>query len=591
MASLLPVNLPEPETDAFARAVTGFPAGIAGGMRLLARWSLPVELVGVAAMVTGVVLRLPSLATAGFVLAAAADTAAAQQGVRWTKLVALNGWGVPFRAAARSAILLAVLPNGYLVAVLGVQAALFGCLGVTNWLSLAQPPLPYRAGAATQSADTVAFARAYRRVLGVPWPLFGVEAAVAVALALWPDPGPDWLAGSAGAAIALAYAAFALWSARALRAGRGKVQERLLSALDEGRPTAMVYVSGGIGQSKYLVNQWLGALEALPAAPVLAVREASQLSPLAATGLPIVYAPHSRNVEALVRPTMRIGFFVANGPKNTDLWRDRELRHVFLGHGDSDKATSATPIARVYHEVWVAGRAGIDRYRAAGVDLPNSHFAIVGRPQVAGLAVGPLGHDRPVILYAPTFEGYYEESNYSSLLKMGPGLVRSLLREHPDAAIWFKPHPSTGAQRPEYLRARQEVNDLLRAAGGPHRCVDDTPGTDLMECLNSADLLISDISSVVSDFLYTERPVVVSNPQAKTAEEFRRLFPSQAAAYLLEADLANLTAVLGDALGADSLADARRELKRYVLGDLPEGPIAAFVAAAERLVARNRLPE
>ena len=42
---------------------------------------------------------------------------------------------------------------------------------------------------------------------------------------------------------------------------------------------------------------------------------------------------------------------------------------------------------------------------------------------------------------------------------------------------------------------------------------------------------------------------------------------------------------LDAALGADPLAAARLELKRRVLGDLPEGPIAAFVAASRRLAA------
>ena len=75
---------------------------------------------------------------------------------------------------------------------------------------------------------------------------------------------------------------------------------------------------------------------------------------------------------------VRVAFFVANGQKNGDLWRNPHLRHVFLGHGDSDKATSATPIARLYDQVWVAGRAGIDRYRAAGIDIPEGATAIHG---------------------------------------------------------------------------------------------------------------------------------------------------------------------------------------------------------------------
>jgi hypothetical protein len=33
------------------------------------------------------------------------------------------------------------------------------------------------------------------------------------------------------------------------------------------------------------------------------------------------------------------------------------MKHVFIGHGDSDKQASFNPFSRVYDEVWVAGAA------------------------------------------------------------------------------------------------------------------------------------------------------------------------------------------------------------------------------------------
>lgn len=577
LTALLPAVVPEPETAAFSRAVLGV------GRRHPEWLSLVAEVVGLAVLLTGALLGQPLLAVGGFGVAGAADALASRGADRWPRLLDVVGATAPVRAVLRSAPLVAVLPRAYVVLVIAILGSLVVGAAATQWLAMGQPVLAYAAGSARQDADSLRFARAYRRAVGVPWSLLATEGATIVALLLSGDAAAGGIV-ALGVLVAVGIAGAALFAARRLRAERAAIQERVLARLDALNPIALVHVSGGQGMSRYLVNQWLGALEALPEPPVLVAREASQLAPIAPTGLPLVYAPQPRHVEALIRPTMRIAFFVANGPKNTDLWRDRRVRHVFLGHGDSDKATSATPLAKVYDQVWVAGQAGIDRYRDAGVEVNPESFVIIGRPQVAGLSVGPL-HHRPVILYAPTFEGYYEESNYSSLALMGPALIRRLLTVLPQASIWFKPHPATGVQNPALLRAREEVNALLASAGGQHRCLDEAPAETILDCFEQADVLISDVSSITSDFLATERPFVVTNPRDLDADTFRARFPAQSAAYLVAPTLDNLDEVMADALGDDSLAETRRALKRHVLGDLPEGPVAAFVAATARLAA------
>ena len=141
-------------------------------------------------------------------------------------------------------------------------------------------------------------------------------------------------------------------------------------------------------------------------------------------------------------------------------------------------------------------------------------------------------------------------------------------------------------QRADFRAARERVNDLLRS-GGSHRVLDDSPVETLQESLAGADVLITDVSSVGSDFLQTERPVIVTNPAAIPASEFIERFPAQRAAYRIDTAQSVLSAI-DSALGDDPLAPARLALKRLVLGDLPEGPIAAFVAAAERLADRAR---
>ncbi|MBK9696392.1 MAG: hypothetical protein IPO80_02965 [Propionibacteriaceae bacterium] len=253
--------------------------------------------------------------------------------------------------------------------------------------------------------------------------------------------------------------------ARRLLSRQADDEAALLAELSAGDPTYLVYVSLGAAQSRYIVNQWAPVFEATPLNGLMVVREASQLRPLVPTRVPVVYAPSTRHVERLTLPSITVAFYLAYGEKNAHLLRDPTRRHVMLLHGDSDKATSANAQARAFDEVWVAGPAAIERYRSAGVDVPRDRFVIIGRPQVEHLPVGPTGAARPTVLYAPTFEGYYDHTSHTSLDVMGPALVRQVLAEFPQASLWFKPHPASGVVRPSMLGAIAEVESLLETGG------------------------------------------------------------------------------------------------------------------------------
>jgi hypothetical protein len=222
------------------------------------------------------------------------------------------------------------------------------------------------------------------------------------------------------------------------------------------------------------------------------------------------------------------------------------------------------------------------------VHIPPERFAIVGRPQTEGLPVGPrAGRSYPLVLYAPTWEGIYEEVNYSSLEVAGPLIVESILADRPEVGIIFKPHPATGSYRSGMSTAKLKVERLLRAAPDPdrHLVVGRESGMTLNDCFAMADVLVADVSSVVTDFLHTERPIIVSNPIGLELVQFQSIFPTQRAFYVLGPPYDTTCDLLDLALGEDPLAEARREMKRYVLGDLPRGPMAAFAENVERVCA------
>ena len=396
------------------------------------------------------------------------------------------------------------------------------------------------------------------------------------------DPAYVAIAAAAALPVVAVTAAVLLRAYRALRSGAKAYSAQLFEQLRAYDPACIVYMSAGPAQSGYILNQWLPALDSMSKRAIIVVREDNNLGPIGRTELPVLYAPQTRDVEQLVLPSIRMAFYLANAGRNVHLQREPAIKHLFLNHGDSDKSTSANPVSRVYDEVWVAGEAAIDRYHAAGVDIPTDHFAIVGRPQVDPLVVGPLPGPTRHLLYAPTFEGYYQEANYSSLEVMGVELVRQVLALRPDLGIIFKPHPSTGVQRAGMRAARAQINALLRTSHR-HVVADDHPGMTLNDCFDRADVLVSDISSVVTDFLHTERPILISNPTTMEHDQFRKTFPTQAASYVVDRDLAALPALLDDALDEDSLAAQRLVMKRYVLGDLPDGPLRAFDEQVNRV--------
>lgn len=520
-------------------------------------------------------------------LATRADTAAA-------RLLDLVGLRAPQRALLRSATAMALIFGfganlaglGYLTAVLFVQLAWVLQPVLATWLSRSAPPLTYLPGAAQQPEPFAAHARVYARAVGTPGAAVAVEA-LALIGALAAAGGPLGGVGAAliGAAVLLALAATAFTGLSALRLSRAQRGwgERLVADVAASRPVFAVYVSLAARQSKYIVNQWLPALDALPEAGVLLVREASQLTPLAATRHPVVYAPSQKDVERLIVPSVRIAFYLAYGERNGQLLRDPRLKHVMLLHGDSDKATSANGMARAFDEIWVAGPAAVERYRTAGVAVPDDRFVFIGRPQAAGLPIGPTGQQPPIVLYAPTFEGYYDQTAHTSLDSMGVELVRRLVASG-RVRVWFRPHPASGVSRPSMLAAIAEIGAVLREVPGDHLVVADRDLT-LPECLAAADVLVSDISSVATDFLATERPIITCDPAGLPAEDFVAAYPTQSASYLLHPGLADLDQVLDAALGADPLRPARQVMRRHVLGDPPGGPQAAFAANVARLAA------
>jgi hypothetical protein len=449
----------------------------------------------------------------------------------------------------------------------------------------------------------------------------------------------------------------------------------------EHAPQVALYFSGA-PDTAYQVNMWLETLARLDRPAVVIMRERALVPLLGRTGLPVVCVDGAADLMNFTLPSVRVALYPANTGKNIHMLRNRGMTHVFVGHGDSDKAASSNPYAKVYDEVWVAGQAGRDRYLRADVGVRDEDIVEVGRPQLASLAQASAGTPGPLrtVLYAPTWEGWdAADPTQTSLILMGPRIVRALL-EHAPLRVLYKPHPLTGTRDPRAARAHEKIAAMIADAnqargsahgssgpagatssasaaaaaelarieaqllklagsgqaargwsgpiwpdyavlsrdgqpdpqaeeewrrleaawhsvywsseGGPHHRVITGPRPAVYECFNQSDLLISDISSVVSDFIATGKPCMVANPSGLADDDFRAKFPSAAAAYLIGPDCAGLADIsaLAAGDGNDPLAEDRRKLKRYLLG--PDSPDAQtrFNDAAARLAERASDP-
>ncbi|MGW5261156.1 CDP-glycerol glycerophosphotransferase family protein [Microbispora sp. NPDC004025] len=425
--------------------------------------------------------------------------------------------------------------------------------------------------------------------------LLYLDALAVVPAAAGASAGLGWT-GAAGAAVALALevVAMAALLAHARRARHLGDRRRVLAVVDEWvaayRPEVVMYFSGPV-TAAYQATMWLGTLERITPRTLVVLRERALVTALGSTTLPVVCVPASvdlMNFRAL--DGVRVALFPANVGNNIHMLRVPGVRSVFIGHGDSDKEASFNPYTKVYDEVWVAGPAGRDRYLRAQVGVRDEAVEEVGRPQLAGVRrTSPYAEGAApyrTVLYAPTWEGWSDDLFHSSLVAMGPAIVRALLNR--PVRVIYKPHPLTGHRSPAARLAHRKIMTLLQESTGMPHLVVTGREPSLYECFNEADVLISDISSVVSDFVASGKPYVVANVAGLPEDRFRERYPAAGAAYLLGADLAELPDILRrlDAPGDDDMAAARRALRAYLLGADHPDPLARFEEAVRRAAAR-----
>lgn len=230
--------------------------------------------------------------------------------------------------------------------------------------------------------------------------------------------------------------------------------------------------------------------------------------------------------------------------------------HVWLGHGESDKVYNAFRTASLYDSLFVARYGVVQRYPRSIRRWVAAGACAIGTPILDGATKDPWTAPRPIrtILYAPTWEGHGPRADYTTLDTVGPALIQAM----PGLArrgvrVIMRPHPVTGSRRPELKELREAV-----FAAGVER------GSGKAADFAAADVMLSDISGVTAEFLFTEKPVVmpVTSRMIELGKDEDRLASEYPWAYRWRPDRQTLETQLAALERADPLRDRRASAAR-----------------------------
>lgn len=294
------------------------------------------------------------------------------------------------------------------------------------------------------------------------------------------------------------------------------------------------------------------------------------------TVIPVANIAQSEALFARM-PNLKAIFYPANNGLNLQAVRNSKYQHVFLGHGDSNKASSANKAFRLYDEVWVAGQAHQDRFQAVPGDFSAIKFRIIGQPWMADWL-----DNRPADTtsedtdwgYFPTWRGYYRDSDYSSM-HLAPqiaDIAQKYAGEH--GAGHIKLHPwATSAQK----KTAHKQMDIQRG----HHVVD--PTSELRDVLNRPlRFVVCDISAALTECLYLNVPIFLFEPGGDAVLPLH--FHQQNGFCYIFKSPDELEALMQRVLGAgdDVLSNERQAARSYIF-DLERTKTGQFYKELDRL--------
>ena len=253
-----------------------------------------------------------------------------------------------------------------------------------------------------------------------------------------------------------------------------------------------------------------------------------------------------------------------------------DCRIVYTRHGLGDKNYA-------YH---AAGQADVTCLSSPDLAQDFSSQALMARerlwitgyPQMDALFQQLARHPGPpgrrTVLVAPTFTSGLHAGEI-----LGPRLVESIRGADESIRIMIRPHPHWRKTHPELVQAWAE-----QARSQPGVSLHDGDEICLMDLFESADLMVSDVSSAGLAWLATGRPLIcVADPAMARSSPFYA--PDGLEWRMHQAgdsvqDRAALAAAVRQALDQPASPNAAyRALRQHLFGDLTDGRASERIAA------------
>jgi len=288
--------------------------------------------------------------------------------------------------------------------------------------------------------------------------------------------------------------------------------------------------------------------------------------------LTIVYAQGVNDIKFYLDKMvfLKATFHPSNTGRNLHILMYNNLTHIFIGHGDSDKTASAHKYFRVYDENWVAGEAHIDRFRNEGFDFRGLKQVKVGRPNLKETLLisqtpwqnrfsGNLN-----LLYLSTWEGVYEEQNYTSVYFMD-NFFEEISKKDIFNLINIKLHPWVGKRDKKLLSTNQKLENILSNGNTAYKLYDKT--TPVEELIKQSNIFICDISAVISESLAANAPIFVYIPKDKNIKLTKSKMSYEDYCYTFS-DLEELNQKIEEVIinNNDYLKEKREKAMEYILG-------------------------
>lgn len=338
----------------------------------------------------------------------------------------------------------------------------------------------------------------------------------------------------------------------------------------------------------YQLKQWLPVLERLDREhPVTIVTRNRKTYDALETPLRTVLAPAFPDLVQLYETSdFKVAVYVNNSVHNFHSLTQRHMLHVHVNHGESDKVCMVSNQVKAYDRVFIAGEAARQRHRVALMEFDESRLVPVGRPQLdlRPASILPPSPQR-TILYAPTWEGENASNNYTSVDVLGPAIVEKALAV-PNTRVVYKPHPRVAVSPlPGIAAAHREIVRKLARDYTQSNIV--LEAGDILAVFPGCDLMITDVSSVGLDFLYTRQhqPMFIADRHDDRERLHTDAPISRCADVIDSATIGALTSTLAARLDHDEYRDARAAVRELYFGDLAPGESTTrFLAAIDDAV-------